>query len=195
MGLEIERKFLINAFPNLPLLEESQVWQGYICTHPVVRIRKKLKQGKYSYILCFKSDGGLVRQETELEISEETFNQLSVLLRGSLISKEYKVYPVPGGLKLAFNLVDGGSQTPFSMRRWNLTVWKKPKHFSRLAFWGKMLLRKILFLWVPTGRNPGWVNKIRRGMFHNGKCFIACAYGNRMFVSGNGAGCGNGIFF
>ena len=44
--MEIERKFLLDSFPQgLPLLEESVMEQGYLCTDPVVRIRSHEKDG------------------------------------------------------------------------------------------------------------------------------------------------------
>ncbi|HIS69630.1 MAG TPA: hypothetical protein IAA58_09750, partial [Candidatus Gallacutalibacter stercoravium] len=52
--MEIERKFLIDDFPtHLPLLEKAVTQQGYLCTKPVVRIRKKQVQGKDdTFVLC-----------------------------------------------------------------------------------------------------------------------------------------------
>ena len=39
--LEIERKWMVNGFPDLPLLFSQQMRQGYIATHPTVRIREE----------------------------------------------------------------------------------------------------------------------------------------------------------
>ena len=68
--MEIERKFLIDGFPQgLPLLEEAVVYQGYLCVDPVVRIRSKETAGKKtSYVLCFKGEGTLARQEIEMDL-------------------------------------------------------------------------------------------------------------------------------
>ena len=52
--MEIELKFLISAFPDLPILEESVLYQGYLCTKPVVRIRSREKSDGVTYELCFK---------------------------------------------------------------------------------------------------------------------------------------------
>ena len=51
---EIERKFLIEEFPDLPLLEEAEAFQVYLSVEPVVRILKKVSKEKTSYVLCFK---------------------------------------------------------------------------------------------------------------------------------------------
>ena len=39
--MEIERKFLIKELPDLSKYDYVDIEQGYLCTHPVVRIRKK----------------------------------------------------------------------------------------------------------------------------------------------------------
>lgn len=106
--MEIERKFLLSAFPQgLPLLEEARMEQGYLCADPVVRIRSKESGGKTACRLCFKGQGRLVRQETELAISEETFRELANLLKAPMVKKEYRVYALPGGERLECSLVDG----------------------------------------------------------------------------------------
>lgn len=44
---EIERKFLINSFPDsLPLKEEFQVYQAYLSIDPEVRIRRNVVNGQ-----------------------------------------------------------------------------------------------------------------------------------------------------
>ena len=113
--MEIERKFLMDsAFPDcLPLIEEAAVCQGYIAVHPVVRIRSKEKQGKTDYVLCFKGEGTIARQETELAISQETFQELSQLLEAPMIRKDYRVYALPDGRRLECSCVDRGTPTEF----------------------------------------------------------------------------------
>lgn len=107
-NLEIERKFLIDKFPDfLPLLESAEVWQGYISTAPVVRIRKKVTKDACSYRLCFKGNGGLVRTEVEMPLSAEKYEALLPLLSAAPIHKEYRVYALPDGEKLECSLVDG----------------------------------------------------------------------------------------
>ena len=49
--MEIERKFLISGFPDLPVAESSEMEQGYLCVKPVVRIRKKTVDGRSGYRL------------------------------------------------------------------------------------------------------------------------------------------------
>lgn len=90
---EIERKFLLAGFPvHLQELENADVWQGYISTRPVVRIRKKRTEKNCTYKLCFKGEGQMARQETEIPIEEKIFEELKLLLKKPLIHKEYRVY-------------------------------------------------------------------------------------------------------
>ncbi len=111
---EIERKFLIDAFPeHLPLIEEATVWQGYIASAPVVRIRKKKTDETVSYRLCFKSAGTLVRTEVEMDLTEEKFEALTALLEVPLIRKDFRVYRLDDGRQLECSLVDSGAPTAF----------------------------------------------------------------------------------
>lgn len=106
--MEIERKFLISGFPEgLPLLGEAVLDQGYLCTDPVVRIRSKEQDGRTTYRLCFKGEGRLVRQETEMDLTAEQFSELKNLLRAPMVRKQFRVYALPGGERLECSLVDG----------------------------------------------------------------------------------------
>ncbi len=112
--MEIERKWLIAGFPQgLPLLKEASVRQGYISTRPVVRIRESVSAQGSTYILCFKGEGTLAREEIETEISKELFDRLTVFTGKDLVTKDYKVYALPGGEKLEVSLVDAGLPTEF----------------------------------------------------------------------------------
>ena len=107
-NVEIERKFLIDKFPDtLPLLESAEVWQGYISTEPVVRIRKKVMKSGESYRLCFKGAGGLVRTEVEMPLAAEKYAALLPLLGAPPVHKVFRVYALPGGERLECSLVDG----------------------------------------------------------------------------------------
>lgn len=87
--MEIERKFLIK---NLPEALESypcyQIEQAYLCTDPVLRIRRKNEQ----YILTYKGPGFLVREEHEFPLKGESYQQLLKKAEGNLIKKmRYKI--------------------------------------------------------------------------------------------------------
>ena len=107
---------MLDAFPeHLPLVRRGVVRQGYISTRPVVRIRvTEWENGGTDYVLCFKNGGGLVRQEVELPLDKEQFEQLRALLRGPLIRKDYAVYRLPDGHLLECSVVDAGTPTSFA---------------------------------------------------------------------------------
>ena len=105
--MEIERKFLIDGFPNLEPKSESVMCQGYISITPTVRIRSKETQdGKKNYKLTFKSAGEMVRQETEISISKKIFDELSNLLKVPPIKKIKKTYALESGHTLECSFVD-----------------------------------------------------------------------------------------
>ena len=70
--MEIERKFLITKKIDLSNLKYDDITQGYITVDPEVRVRKKGEK----YYLTSKSEGNLVREEREKEISAETYYSL-----------------------------------------------------------------------------------------------------------------------
>lgn len=113
--MEIERKFLIDAFPaHLPLLRRAQVEQGYLSTAPTVRIRKRAWDGgKTDYMLCIKGKGTLIRQEVEVALTEEQYTDLCGLLCGAPIRKDFREYLLPDGMHLECSLVDEGAPTCF----------------------------------------------------------------------------------
>ena len=58
--MEIERKYLVKTLPeNLENYECKQIAQGYLCTSPVVRIRRS----NDTYYLTYKGEGLMVREE------------------------------------------------------------------------------------------------------------------------------------
>ena len=112
--MEIERRWLVNGWPEgIP----AQIWhmdQGYFAVRPAVRIRREaLTGGPVQYVLCFKGKGGLVREEIELPVTEAQYQALAGMLNGPMIQKEQRRYPLPGGLTLEVNQVDKDLDTGF----------------------------------------------------------------------------------
>lgn len=101
--MEIERKFTIRRLPEkLEEYPEKKLEQGYLCTHPVVRVRKSVKNGKAKYILCYKSKLGLkkkadatahVCEEVELPLTEESYAKLLSKAEGRVITKTRYLIP------------------------------------------------------------------------------------------------------
>lgn len=88
--MEIERKFLIETLPeNLDQYECHQIEQGYLCTEPVVRIRRSNEK----YTLTYKGKGLLMREEYNLPLTKESYEHLRPKADGILIAK--KRYKIP----------------------------------------------------------------------------------------------------
>ena len=65
--MEIERKYLIKELPeDFSAFPCHQIEQAYLSTQPVIRIRHLNDE----YILTYKSDGLLARQEVELPLTK-----------------------------------------------------------------------------------------------------------------------------
>lgn len=112
--MEIERKFLIDKFPDLTEIASAQVCQGYLSTAPVVRIRKAvLPDGGEKYEMTVKGKGTLVRTEVNIPITAEQYEEMAGLLKREPIRKDYHVYELPDGLKLECSIVDSGTESEF----------------------------------------------------------------------------------
>ena len=114
--MEIERKWMVKGWPEgLPLREEFAMRQGYISVRPTVRIREEaLTGGRTDYILCFKSGGGLAREEIERSIDKALFEDLEhKIIDKPLIPKLRRSYTLPDGSVLEVNHVDEGQPTEF----------------------------------------------------------------------------------
>jgi CYTH domain-containing protein len=88
--MEIERKFLLKELPkNLDSYPVRQLEQGYLCTAPVVRIRKDNDK----YELTYKGKGSMIREEHNLPLTKDAYEHLREKIDGRLIAK--KRYMIP----------------------------------------------------------------------------------------------------
>lgn len=88
--MEIEKKYLINTLPqNLESYPYRSLQQGYLCTSPVVRIRKDNEQ----YELTYKSKGLMSREEYTLPLTKEAYEHLKTKIDGRLIAKKRFLIP------------------------------------------------------------------------------------------------------
>ena len=102
--MEIERKFLVNTLPEgLEDYPHSEISQAYISTRPVIRIR--LKGDKY--ILTVKSSGLLKREEFEMYISREEYDNLAAKAEGNIINKTRYKIPEKDGLTIELDIFHG----------------------------------------------------------------------------------------
>ena len=88
--MEIERKFLIKEMPvHLETYPHRTLEQGYLCTNPVVRVRK---DGEI-YELTYKAKGFMAREEYNLPLTEESYLHLAQKIDGRMITKERYCIP------------------------------------------------------------------------------------------------------
>ena len=77
--MEIERKYLV-----------KKIAQGYLCTEPVVRIRRS----NNDYNMTYKGDGLMAREEYNLPLTEEAYTHLRPKIDGLLIAKTRYLIPL-----------------------------------------------------------------------------------------------------
>lgn len=90
--MEIERKYLIEHIEDLPENYQSfpfcEMEQGYLCTSPVVRVRRE----DNSYYLTYKGKGLLAREEYNLPLTKEAYEHLLPKSDGIILKKRrYKI--------------------------------------------------------------------------------------------------------
>lgn len=101
--MEIERKFLVTSLPeNLNDYPFHQIAQGYLCTDPVVRIRRQDEE----YYLTYKSRGLMVREEYNLPLTREAYEHLLPKIDSILISKKRYLIPLNSGLTIELDIFE-----------------------------------------------------------------------------------------
>ena len=135
--MEIERKFLIEGFPQGEYVKEKFAEQYYITTDPYVRIRKSESAGKVSYKLTFKGQGTLARTETELDLTESQYEELKTLCKGRPLKKHTRIYPLENGLFLEASAVNEGEEGAFFYGEVEFPTEEAAKEFIPLPYLGK----------------------------------------------------------
>ena len=93
--MEIERKYLVRKLPeNLEQYNKKKIAQGYLCTEPVVRIRRS----NDDYYMTYKGDGLMVREEYNLPLTQEAYEHLRPKIDGLLIAKTRYLIPLDNKL-------------------------------------------------------------------------------------------------
>ncbi len=88
--MEIERKFLINTLPdNIESYPFHLIEQAYLCTEPVIRVRKE----DDTYYMTYKSKGFMVREEYNLPLTHAAYESLKAKADGNIISKKRILIP------------------------------------------------------------------------------------------------------
>ena len=103
--MEIERKFLIQKenLPDLSAYSFHQIEQGYLCTEPVVRIRRQDDE----YYLTYKSKGLLAREEYNLPLTKDAYEHLCPKADGIVISKTRYLIPEKNDLTIELDVFHG----------------------------------------------------------------------------------------
>lgn len=102
--MEIERKYLIHSLPeHLEQYESKQIEQGYLCTNPVVRIRRSNE----NYILTYKGEGLMVREEYNLPLTKEGYEHMREKVDGILITKTRYLIPLTDVLTIELDVFSG----------------------------------------------------------------------------------------
>ena len=101
---EIERKFLVKNLPaDLESYPHKEFEQGYLCTAPVVRVRREGED----YVLTYKSSGLMKRREENLPLNKEAYEHLIAKADGIVITKTRYFIPQEDGLKIELDVFHG----------------------------------------------------------------------------------------
>ncbi len=89
--MEIERKFLVSELPeDIEQYPCRVIEQGYLCTEPVVRMRRDNDK----YELTYKSKGLMIREEHNLPLTKEAYEHLIMKADGCVIRKKRYMIPL-----------------------------------------------------------------------------------------------------
>lgn len=135
---EVERKWLMDAFPPLPALCEVQQQQGYLAFGAAtVRIRETVGGETAQYRLTVKGSGTLQRTEVELDLTAGQYAALLPLLAAPAVRKRLRTYALPGGQTLECSLVDEGEATSFYYAEVEFPSAEAARAFVPPAFLGR----------------------------------------------------------
>lgn len=110
--MEIERKFEVKRFPdNLNTYPVKRIEQGYLCSNPIIRIRKSNED----YYLTYKSKTGLekgkgsaiIRNEVELPLTVEAYQTLRKKTEGNIVYKSRYLIGLTDGLTAELDVFEG----------------------------------------------------------------------------------------
>ncbi|WP_319496684.1 CYTH domain-containing protein [uncultured Cohaesibacter sp.] len=110
-SVEIERKFLLRALPDLTPLKARDVAQGYLtsATDSVeMRVRRKGCGADAAHFMTLKSDGTLLRKEIEVPISADQFDSFWPATKGRRVEKTRYVGVLADGLRFELDVFHGG---------------------------------------------------------------------------------------
>lgn len=99
--MEIERKYLVKHVPeNYGSYPCHTIEQAYLCTGPVVRVRRDNDE----YYLTYKGKGLLAREEYNLPLNEQAYLHLLSKADGIILTKKRYLIPLPGSCHLTIEM-------------------------------------------------------------------------------------------
>ncbi len=102
--VEIEKKYLIDRLPDaLGQYPAHQIEQAYLCTDPVLRVRKQDEE----YLLTYKGSGLMKHVEYNLPLTKEAYAHLLSKADGTILTKKRVVIPLHDNLKIELDLFSG----------------------------------------------------------------------------------------
>lgn len=102
--MEIERKYLVASLPkDFAQYPFHLIEQAYLCTKPVVRIRRQDTE----YFLTYKGKGLMVREEYNLPLTEEAYRHLLAKADGTILTKKRYLIPLSDNLKAELDIFGG----------------------------------------------------------------------------------------
>uniref|UniRef100_UPI00405775B4 hypothetical protein n=1 Tax=Agathobacter sp. TaxID=2021311 RepID=UPI00405775B4 len=156
MSLEIERKFMIDRFPeHLEVLCSAYVEQGYVCAKPEVRIRHGIDEmtGRENYTLTIKGDGTLSRPEMETDVEKSFYEEVASFINKPMITKKYRCYAWEGH-RLEVSLVDEGLESEFCYAEIEFSSEEEADAFIKPDFLGEEVTEdedgKMITYWEKT---------------------------------------------
>ena len=103
-NVEIERKFKINSLPdNLDQYKSCKIEQAYICTAPVIRVRRQ----DDDYILTYKGGGFIAHPEYNLPLDQKSYEHMLSKADGNVITKTRYFIPINDGLTAELDVFEG----------------------------------------------------------------------------------------
>ena len=88
--MEIERKYLLKKVPKLEGIEFHRIEQAYLCTEPVVRVRREDEK----YYMTYKGSGMMTREEYNLPLTKDAYEHLCQKADGNVIRKTRYLIPL-----------------------------------------------------------------------------------------------------
>ncbi|MGA8217593.1 MAG: CYTH domain-containing protein [Solirubrobacterales bacterium] len=102
--MEVERKFLVPAPPDLAGTDADEIHQGYLAVGADDEVRVRRKGDRL--LLTAKRGAGLSREEAEVELDRASFDELWPLTEGRRLRKRRHVLP-HGSLRIEVDVYMG----------------------------------------------------------------------------------------